>query len=338
MKKLTIVPMAMALLLGATACSGTAAAEPPAGEDSTYSFDMSVTTSETSTWYLGAQKFAELVDEKSDGRIVISVFANDSLSAGDSIAGVEQLMNGDKALSYNSAIQLSGIDDRFSAIAAPFTFANYEEVDSVLESEEAQTAYSDLAGEYDMKMLGFGENGMRQISNNVQEISGPEDLKGLKVRVAGSKLFLDIYKTLGADPMVMSFSELFTSLQTGTVDGQENAVDLLYSNGLAEVQKYLTIMNYVYDPLLLLMNQEIFDGMSAADQDIMMSAAAEANAFQINLIRDTEKDQIVDIRTQMTVHDLTADETKVFREALAPVYEQWIPVWTPELYEAIQPK
>lgn len=329
--------LSIATLFALTACSSGAAGSTP-DSDATYQFDMTVTTSETSTWFKGAEKFASLVDEASDGRIKITVFANDSLSAGDAMGGVEQLQNGDKALAYNSAIQLSGIDDRFSAIAAPFTFANYDEVDSVLESPAAQDAYAALAAEHGIKMLGFGENGMRQISNSKHEISAPSDLAGLKVRVAGSKLFLDMYKTLGADPMVMSFAELFTSLQTGTVDGQENAVDLLYSNGLAEVQDYLTIMNYVYDPLLLMMNQDTFDSMSEGDQKIMLDAATEANAYQINLIRDTEKEQLVDIKTKMTVKELSADEIVVFREALAPVYEEWIPLWTPELYDAIQPK
>lgn len=338
MKKITIVPIAVAFLLGVSACTGSAQANTPAGEESTYDFDMSVTTSETSTWFKGAERFAEIVAEESDGRITISVFANDSLSAGDAVAGIEQVMNGDKALSYNSAIQLSGIDDRFSAIAAPFTFSNYDEVDSVLESAEAQDAYAGLTEEYGVKMLGFGENGMRQISNNTHEIDGPEDLKGLKIRVAGSKLFMDMYQTFGADPMVMSFAELFTSLQTGTVDGQENAVDLFYANGLAEVQDYLTIMNYVYDPLLLMMNQEMFDAMSAEDQQIMLDAAAEANEYQIQLIRDLEQEQLVDIKEQMEVKELSQSEIAEFREVLAPVYEKWIPVWTPELYEAIQPK
>ncbi len=246
-------------------------------------------------------------------------------------------MNGDKAFSYNSAIQLSGIDDRFSAIAAPFTFSNYDEVDSVTQSQDAIDAYSALTEEIGVKMLGFGENGMRQISNNKHEISGPEDLKGLKVRVAGSKLFLDMYGQLGADPVVMSFAELFTSLQNGTVDGQENAVDLFYANGLVDVQKHLTIMNYVYDPLLLMMNESMFEKLSESDQELLMEAAAEANAYQIELIRDLEQEQLVDIKSQMDVRELTSDEVAAFRTALEPLYEAWIPTWTPELYDIIQP-
>ena len=341
MKKITLVPLAAALLLGVTACGGAANAGPSSesqADGQTYAYDMTVTTSDTSTWYLGAERFAELVAEKSDGRIEISVFANDSLSAGDALAGVEQLMNGDKALSYNSAIQLSGIEDRFSAIAAPFTFSNYDEVDSVIQSQEAIDAYAALTEEMGVKMLGFGENGMRQVSNNTREITGPEDVDGLKIRVAGSKLFLDMYQALGADPVVMSFSELFTSLQNGTVDGQENAVDLFYANGLTEVQEYLTIMNYVYDPLLLMMNEEMFNELSAEDQELMMEAAAEANTYQIDLIRNLEEEQLVDIKNEMNVRELTSDEAAEFREALAPVYEEWIPIWTQELYDVIQPK
>lgn len=343
MKKSLFVPVALTMALGLTACadSGTDnnnGADNGSANAATYNWDMTVTTSDTSSWYLGAKKFAEEVEANSDGRITVNVFANDSLSAGDALAGIEQLMHGDKALSYNSAIQYSGIDDRFSAIAAPFTFANYDQVDQVTTDPALLGAYGDLSKEIGVKMLGFGENGFRQISNNEREIVTPKDVEGLKIRVAGSKLFLDLYHSLGADPLVMSFSELFTSLQNGTVDGQENAVDLLYANGLMEVQKHLSILNYVYDPLILGINEKLFNSLSAEDQKIVQDAANTANAFQIQTIRDLEKEQLVDIRKEMQVRELTADELAVFRDSLADLYTEWEDKWTPELYKLVQPK
>lgn len=337
MKKRVVLPLLATVALVLSACSG---GTDPGGTDAeaqTYKWDMTVTTSETSSWYQGAEKFAELLADKSDGRIIVSIFANDQLSAGDALAGVEQLMNGDKALSYNSAIQLSGIDDRFSAIAAPFTFESYEEVDSVLQKPEVISAYRDLASEKGMHMLGFAENGFRQISNNVGPISGPSDLQGLKLRTPGSSLFIDLYQMLGADPVVMSFNELFTSLQTGTVDGQENSIDLLYANGLVEVQEYITVANYIYDPLLLLINEELFGTLSEQDREIVEEAALEANAFQVQLIRDLERQQLSEIRNDIEVHELTASERAAFRDAIADLYAKWEGVWTPELYSLIQP-
>lgn len=342
MKKLVVVPIVATALLVLSGCgpgSGGGGGVAAGGGDpeSTYAWDMTVTTSETSSWYQGADRFSELVADRSDGRIVISVFANDQLSAGDALAGVEQLMNGDKALSYNSAIQLSGIDDRFSAIAAPFTFDSYEQVDLVVHDTEVIEAYGDLASQHGMRLLGFGENGFRQISNNVRPISAPDDLRGLKLRTPGSALFIDLYQMLGADPTVMSFNELFTSLQTGTVDGQENSIDLLYANGLVEVQEYLTVANYIYDPLLLLINDDLFESLSPEDRAILEESAAEANAFQVDLIRELERQQLSEISNDIEVHELTAQEREAFREAIAELYVEWEGTWTPELYSLIQP-
>lgn len=337
MKRLSILAALAATTLALTACSGDDS-DTAASDGESYAWDMSVTTGETSSWYLGATRFAEILEERSDGRIVVSVFANDTLSAGDALVGVEQLTNGDKALAYNSAIQLSGLDDRFSAIAAPFTFSSYDQVDSVIGDPEVVEAYSELAGELNAKLLGFGENGFRQISTTSHEIQTPEDLKGLKIRVAGSPLFLDMYQTLGADPVVMSFAELFTSLQTGAVDGQENSIDNFYANGLSEVQDNLAVMNYVYDPLLLIMNNDVYESLSDTDRELVDEAAAEANEYQIELIREAEKEQLAELDGSIRVNELSESEISAFRDALAGVYDKWEGKWTPELYELIQPE
>lgn len=187
---------------------------------------MTITTSEASAWWAGAELFSEILQEDTEGRIDVTLFANDGLSNGDTSAGIEQLMAGQKALSYNSAIQYSAFDNRFSAIAAPFLFANYDEVDAVLQDPAVQQAYSELLEEMGIKFLGFAENGFRHFSSSVREIRSPEDLNDQKFRVPSSPLSLDIFRSFGADPVVMSFGELFTSLQNGTVDGHENSPTL----------------------------------------------------------------------------------------------------------------
>nr|WP_254367795.1 DctP family TRAP transporter solute-binding subunit [Microbacterium sp. NC79] len=298
---------------------------------------MTITVSETSTWYAGAEKFGELLDEKSDGRMKLSVFANEQLSGGDPAAGVEMLANGDKAFSYNSPIIYSGIDPRFSAITAPFLYEDYAEADAAI-ADGGAAAYEQLTDDMGIKMLGFGESGFRQVTNSKHEILAPADIKGLKLRVAGSELFLNIYKELGADPVTMNFSEVFTSLQNGTIDGQENPFDVIYSNGLMEVQEYLTVWNYVYDPLILGMNKDIFEGLSDEDKKIVEEAAAEANEYQIKLSRDKEAEQLAEMEKEMKVTTLNSDQLATFREALQPVYDAYESKWTPEVAEAVQPK
>lgn len=341
MKKTTLGAVLVVSALALTACAsgntgGDTGGDAAAGEGETYNWDMTITVSETSTWWAGAERFAELLDEKSEGRMTLNIFANEQLSGGDPAAGVEMLSNGDKTFSYNSPIIYSGIDPRFSAITAPFLYADYAEADAAIAGGAAE-AYEGLTEEMGIEMLGFGESGFRQITNSEREITAPEDLAGLKFRVAGSELFLDIYRELGADPITMNFSEVFTSLQTGTIDGQENPFDVIYSNGLMEVQEHLTVWNYVYDPLILGMNLEEYDSLSDADRAIVDEAAAEANEYQISLSRERETEQLAEMQEQMTVTELTPEQLDVFREAMQPVYDLHADNWTPEIAEAVQP-
>lgn len=325
---------ALGLLLTGCSSGGAGAAE---GKGASYNWDFTITVSDTSSWHAGAEKFAEVLDKESDGRMKVNIFANEQLSGGDAAAGVEQLMNGDKAFSYNSTIIYSGIDPRFGAINSPFLYTDYAEADAAI-AAGGLDAYKKLSNEFKIELLGFGESGFRQITNSKHEILAPEDLAGLKLRVPGSSLFLEIFKTLGADPTSMNFSEVFTSLQNGTIDGQENPYDVIYSNGLAEVQKYMSTWNYVYDPLMLGMNKEIFDGLSADDQAIVQRAAAEANKLQVEENRSRGDKQLAEMKKTMTVSELTPEQVDAFRSKMAPVYEKFKSVWTEPLVTAVTPK
>lgn len=333
------VAIAAVLGLGLSGCAASGGGGTASGssDGETYSWDFTITVSDTSTWYAGAERFAEILDEKSDGRMQVNIFANEQLSGGDPAAGVEQLMNGDKAFSYNSTIIYSGIDPRFSAINAPFLYDDYDDADAAIEAG-GLAAYQDIAAEQGIELLGFGESGFRQVTNSKSEITSPDDVRGLKLRVPGSSLFLSIFEKLGADPVTMNFSEVFTSLQTGTIDGQENPYDVIYSNGLSEVQDYLTVWNYVYDPLMLGMNKDLFDSLSAEDQAIVQEAAQEANQYQRDLNRERGEEQLAEMGETMTVTELTPDQVAEFRSALQPLYEEYATVWTEDLVNAVAPQ
>ncbi len=332
-----LVALGAVSLLTLTACSGGTGGADAAAEGETYEWDMTITVSDSSSWYHGAEVFAEQLDELSGGRMQLSIYANEQLSGGDPAAGVEQLMNGDKTFSYNSTIIYSGIDPRFGAINAPFLYDSYEQADAAIEAGGLD-AYTELAAEHGVQLLGFGESGFRQVTTSSTPIEGPEDLAGLKIRVPGSSLFLDIFTELDADPITMNFSEVFTSLQNGTIDGQENPYDVIYSNGLTEVQDHLSIWNYVYDPLMLGMNQAVFDGLSAEDQEIVLEAAAAANEAQIAENREREEVQLEEMRGEMTVTELSEQQTESFRESMEPIYSEYESIWTPDLLDAVRPE
>lgn len=329
----TVLVSVPVLALVLSGCSDGAAGT--AGGDS-YNWDFTITVSDTSSWYMGAEKFAEILAEESEGRITVNVVANEQLSGGDPAAGVEQLMNGDKAFSYNSTIIYSGIDERFGAINAPFLYSDYAQAEQAIEAG-ALDAYTEVAAENGVQLLGFGESGFRQISTTDTPIEKVADIKGLKMRVPGSSLFLDVWAELGADPISMNFAEVFTSLQNGTIDGQENPVDVFYSNGLAEVQSQLTIANYIYDPLILGMNKDLFDSLSAEDQELVQRAATEANALQIEENRKRTEKQLEELSSSVTVTELGEEQIEQFRDAMDPIYEKYASVWGDDLLAAVQP-
>lgn len=307
------------------------------GEGDTYAWDFTITTGNTSTWHEGAQLFADTVEEESDGRITVSIFTNEQLSGGDSAAGVEQLMNGEKELSYNSTIIYAGIDPQYGAVNAPFLYTDAEQATATLEASGLE-AYRELAAGDGVQVLGFGESGFRQLTNSVRPIRTPEDLANIKMRIPGIGLFTDIYQELGANPTTMNFSEVFTALQQGTIEGQENPIDIIYSSGLEEVQDHLTMWNYVYDPLILGMNKDLYDSLSEEDRTIVDDAAAAANELQISSNREKEAGQLEELRSSMEVVELTPEETDAFREAMAPVYDDYQDVWGADLIEALAPE
>lgn len=303
------------------------------GGSDTYNWDMTITIGNTSTWWAGAEKFGELLDEKSEGRIKLNLFANEQLSSGDPAAGIEMLQNNQKAFSYNSTIIYGGLNEKFGTINAPFLYANLDEADANLET--AAEAYKALAESMNVKMLGFGESGMRQVTNNIRAIKAPADLAGIKLRVPGITMFQDIFAELGANPTTMNFSEVFTALQQGTIDGQENPVEVTHSSGLQEVQKYQTNWNYVYDPLILGMAGDLWGSLSSEDQDLVQEAADEANEFQRTNTREVSAEREAEMAEVMEITDLTADELQAFRDAMVPIYDKYIPIWGEETLEAV---
>ncbi|MBU8907977.1 DctP family TRAP transporter solute-binding subunit [Desertibacillus haloalkaliphilus] len=308
-----------------------------AGEPTdTYSLDMSVTTGESSTWFLGGQKFAEELSDRTDGRFEVNVVADEQLSGGNQQTGVEMLLRGNTDISYHSTIIYSIIDERFGIPSAPFLYNDLEEVDASL-SGEAGEALNEILRDVGVEPLGFGENGFRQITNSERPIESVEDMKDLKIRVPGISMYIDLYRALGADPTSMAFAEVFTSLQQGTIDGQENPVDVIHSTRLNEVQDYLTLWNYSYDPLVLGVNKELFDSLHPADQEAMREAAEVANAYQIEITREREAELQEELESLgMEIVELDDESVAEFREAVEVIYEEYESVWGSELLETFR--
>ncbi|GGJ94837.1 exported protein [Lentibacillus kapialis] len=335
MRRCLVVFLFVLVLASLSACGGSSSNETNA-EGETYELDMSVTVGESSTWFKAAEKLAEDVNDKSNGRISINVYPNEQLSGGDSATAVSQVANGTQDMSYNSTIIYSVMDERFGVLSAPFLFPDLDTAFSLLEGEGGEMI-NDILREKGVEPLGFGLNGFRQVTTSNKPIKTPQDLEGLKMRVPGIEMYTDLWREFGANPTTMTFSEVFSSLQQGTIDGQENPVEVIHSAQLNEVQNYMTIWDYSFDPLVLGINKELFDSMSEKDQQIMKEAAAAANKYQIEETRKREEKQIEELKESgMEVYELSQEEKEPFKEAMQPIYDQYKSVWGEDLLNAFQ--
>jgi len=319
------------LLVG---CSGSKTTSGSSEEKIT--LKMSVTGSDSSSWTKGAQYFADLVKERTNGAIEIKVYPNEQLSGGNQGKGVEMLRNGNIDLSFHSNIIYSIMDERFGVISLPWLFTSYEEVDEKLSGEGGEAIYK-LLDEIGIVGLGIGENGFRQITNSKRPIEKPEDIEGLKIRVPGMKMYISLFKALGADPVAMNFAEVFTALQQKTIDGQENPTDIITSSKIYEVQDYLSVWNYSYDALILGMNKEKFESLKPEYQEILKEAAKEACEYQIKINREAESEQLKMFEEKgMKISTVSEENIKKFQERVQVVYEEYEPIMGKELIDTFR--
>lgn len=342
-----ILVLAMVLSIALTGCAQKPAAPatpatpatpaaPAAKPAEKVTLKFSVTAADTSTWAEGARKFGELISQKTNGRIEVKVYPNDQLSGGNQAKGIEMLMSGATDITYHSNIIYSVMDPKFGVISLPFLINDTAAADKALSGKGGE-AINKLLLEKNIVGLGFGENGLRQLTNNKKPIEKPADLAGMKIRVPGIKMFISLYKALGADPIAMNFGEVFTALQQGTIDGQENPIDTIASAKINEVQKYLSRWDYTYDAIIFGFNKDKFNSFSAEDQKLIREAAKEACDYQKKITREKAEAQVEGfIKAGMKVNVLTAEQKAAFKAAVQPVYTEYEPIIGKDLIDAFR--
>ena len=250
---------------------------------------MNVTTSESSAWMICAEEFKKLVEEGTDGRYTISIYPNEQLSSGDQTKGVEMLFNGTTDIDMHSTMIISSYKSRMGAVSMPWLLDGYESVDAIVfNNGSGGQMLTKLMEDKGCHVLGLCENGFRQLTNNKRPVTTPDDMKGLKIRISSIPQYTELYKLMGADPVKMSFSEVFTALQQRALDGQENPYDFIRSGKIQEVQKYMTIWNYAYAPIILSCSSQLWDSLSEEDREIFQQAGEAACAKEVTEFREID--------------------------------------------------
>nr|WP_298077649.1 DctP family TRAP transporter solute-binding subunit [uncultured Blautia sp.] len=253
-------------------------------------WNFACSTTETSTWAKAGEKFGELMEQATGGKVKVNVYAADQLTNGNQSEGIQALMDGDPVqISMHSNLIYSAFDPRFNVVSIPYLFQSVEDADKKLDGEGGEKM-KEILGEYGLHCMGMAENGFRELTNSVREIKSTDDMKGLKIRVAGSNLLMECYKRWGADATNMNWSETYTALQQNTVEGQENPLPAIDAASVQEVQKYCSMWNANYDCLFFCINQELYDSLTPEQQKVVDEAGAKAVKYEreINRAGDDE--------------------------------------------------
>lgn len=267
----------------------------------------------TDSQHLAAKKFNELLNEKTKGEIKLKLFPDSTLgNAQTMISGVR---GGTIDLEMSGSPNFTGLEPKLNVIDIPFIFKDRTHVYKVLDGEIGQGLLKDLEAQ-GLKGLAFWDVGFRAFSNSKHPVTKPEDIKGLKVRTNQNPMYIEAFKLLGANPVPMPLAELYTALETRAVDAQEHPIGIFWSSKLYEVQKYLSLTNHGYTPLIVVMNKAKFDALSPELQNAMVEAAKEAGQYQRDLNVKNEKEIITNLQKQ-GVEVIEKVDTQPFQAVIA---------------------
>ena len=304
-----------------TLVEGSAANEDPLGSsDASIHFKAGITGSMSGAYAAGLVALRNHLEELSDGEMTVDIYPSSALGNESDMLDAVSMGTQDMIVTSTGPIPaFANATSNWAVLDLPYLFPTYDTAYEVLDGEVGQFLLSEFDGT-GVKALGFWENGYRCTTNSKKEIVHPEDLKGMKIRTMENKVHMATYTALGATPTAMAMGEVFSALQQGTIDGQENPFSITYyANKLHEVQPYMTENNLFYSPSVLAISQDVFDGLSEDQQKILLEAADLAKDEQ----RQIEQRMAVQARKDMEAYgiiisDVDQDE---WAEATKSVYD-----------------
>lgn len=331
MKKVILIALTLSLLLSLTACGNQTESVSEEGSDSNgILLKAGHSVPPTHPYHLGLEKFAELIDERTDGKVTIEVFHSGQL--GNERDMIEGLQMNTMDMVVSSTGPMGGFEPKMLVVDLPFLFRDRQHAYNVLDGEVGKELLSSLTDK-NLVGLAFWENGFRQLTNSKKPIETAEDIEGLKIRTMENEVHMDAFNELGADPTPMAWSEVFTALQQGVIDGQENPIAIIYSTKIYETQEYLALTEHFYSPALLLISKGTFDKLDEETQEIFKDTALEVAKYERDLIKKMEDEQIEELKS-LGMQVTTPDKAKL-QEKVQPVYKKYEEKFTKELIDKI---
>lgn len=266
-----------------------------------------------------AVRFADLVAEKSGGKIEVKVYPGATL--GNELQMQSALQGGTQDFSIGTTTTLAGMVPEFSAIDMPYQFRSTAEADAILDGGIGAQLFQKLEPK-GLVGLAYMEQGFRHTTNSTRPITRWEDFDGLKIRVQPSKLYIDMFNQLGANAVPMTINEVYTAMETRAIDGHENSLTAIDANKFQEVQKYLSLTGHSYNAVVLLMGKPSFDKLNDEERQIIRDAAAEARDFQRDLTRSQTEGLLTTLADDgMEINEVTPEEQQRLAQRLQPVVD-----------------
>ncbi len=270
-------------------------------------------------FHIAAVKFQELVAERTEGAVTIDIYPNASL--GDERTLLEGMQIGTVDMGVITNGPVANFVEEMAVFELPFLFPSPEAAYEVLDGPIGQELLDKLS-EVNLKGLAYAERGFRNLTNSQREVRTPADIDGLRIRVMENPVYTDTFSELGANAIPMAWTEALTAMQQGTIDGQENPVNVIHSFKLNETQTHMTLSRHTYAPAIFVMGMPVWNGLPEAAQDVLRQAAQEAAEHERRYNADMEAEQLEELRAagMQIVDDADLD---AFQAAVAPVYEKY---------------
>lgn len=271
---------------------------------------------------LTARRFAKLVREASGGNVDIEFYPNDELTGGNTNEAVRSLTEGAVDLGAYVSGTMSLLDPRLEVATIPWSFSSYQEARKVIDTTGGKY-YEKILLDYGLIYLGSTHNAMRQLSNNRNPVRKPIDMRGMKIRVLGGEVYRLFFSTLGAEPVPLGWSEINIAIQQNVIEGQENGFFLMRSGNLNEIQKYMTVWNYLYENYLFVINRKTFEHLEPKTQTLLREKMKEACEWSRDYLEAEEKHIREKFAEEgLQIIELTPEELEFFKEKVHPLREK----------------
>ncbi|WP_434311558.1 TRAP transporter substrate-binding protein [Hominifimenecus sp. rT4P-3] len=280
---------------------------------------LGTTVNEQDSFQVAAEKFAELVEERTNGAYKIDIYPNGTLG------GERDMLESMQIGTLDMGIITSGPFINFSSamgvLDMPYLFANNEQAYAVLDGEIGRELLDTLE-DSGLKGLAYAERGFRNLTNSKKPIQSAADLDGLKIRIMENDVYTASFEAMGVNANPMAWADALTALQQGTVDGQENPINVIYSYSLWESQKYVTLDRHSYSTAIITMSADVFNSLDADTQKIFLDAAQEAAEFERAWVADQESTQLQAMKDN-GMEVIETPDLDSFKQAVQPVYEKY---------------